>query len=664
MIPENDPRLTAYALGELPEAERHAFEALLADDPAAEREVAEIRALASQMQLELADLAPEALSAEQRDRVKLALDGPADLPAREGSGTAPEPTKLATVTKLAPRRARRWLLLAAPATIVAAAGALLMVRAGGSPSAEHAPSVAGSSQPWSDEYGWDSKSKSPAPPVAAATAAPMSEPDARRWDKQAGDQDALSARGNLWGTPGLIEPRPMASATVTQDAAPFSDNPFVMTARDPRSTFSVDVDTASYSMIRRSLEEGRLPDPSFVRIEEMVNYFSYAYAEPNDEAFGVTVDAAGAPWAPSHRLVRVGLKGRSVEMAKRPASNLVFLLDVSGSMSGADRLPLLKQSLSMLVDQLDERDRVSIVVYAGASGVVLEPTAGNRRDAIRSALDRLQAGGSTNGGQGIELAYAMASRGFVEGGINRVILATDGDFNVGVTSRDDLVRMVEQKAKAGTFLTVLGFGSGNFRDGTMESLADKGNGNYAYVDSLAEAKKVLVEQASGTLNTIAKDVKIQISFDPDTVQSFRLIGYENRVLAHQDFTDDRKDAGEIGAGHRVTALYEIVPTRDVTPGTQLGEIALRYKMPDGATSRLVEARVVDGGARFDDATTDFRFAAGVAGFGMVLRRSPHRGDLDLAAVKRIASGAIGDDPDGYRRGFVSLVDRASALAGR
>ncbi len=662
MIPENDPRLTAYALGELPEAERHAFEALLADDPAAEREVAEIRALASQMQLELADLAPEALSAEQRDRVKLALDRSADLQAREGSGTPPEPTKLASVTKLEPRRTRRWLLLAAPVTVVAAAGALLMVRGDARSVADYAASTTSSSETWRD--GRDAKRKEPLPPVAAATAMAVSQASASPWGYEADAHDALSARGNLWGAPGRVQPGLMASAPVTRDAAPFSDNPFVMTARDTRSTFSVDVDTASYSMIRRSLEEGRLPDPSFVRIEEMVNYFPYAYAEPNDEAFGVTVDAAAAPWAPSHRLVRVGLKGRSVEMAKRPASNLVFLLDVSGSMSGADRLPLLKQSLSMLVDQLDERDRVSIVVYAGASGVVLEPTAGNRRDAIRSALDRLQAGGSTNGGQGIELAYAMASRGFVEGGINRVILATDGDFNVGVTSRDDLVRMVEQKAKAGTFLTVLGFGSGNFRDGTMESLADKGNGNYAYVDSLAEAKKVLVEQASGTLNTIAKDVKIQISFDPDTVQSFRLIGYENRVLAHQDFTDDRKDAGEIGAGHRVTALYEIVPTRDVTPGTQLGEIALRYKMPDGATSRLVEARVVDGGARFDDATTDFRFAAGVAGFGMVLRRSPHRGDLDLAAVKRIASGAIGDDPDGYRRGFVSLVDRASALAGR
>jgi Ca-activated chloride channel family protein len=340
------------------------------------------------------------------------------------------------------------------------------------------------------------------------------------------------------------------------------------------------------------------------------------------------------------------------------------LLDVSGSMAGADRLPLLKQSLSMLVDQLDERDRVSIVVYAGASGVVLEPTPGNRRDAIRSALDRLQSGGSTNGGQGIQLAYEMAARGFVEGGINRVILATDGDFNVGVTSRSDLVGLVENKAKGGTFLTVLGFGSGNLRDGTIESLADKGNGNYAYIDTLAEAKKVLVEQASGTLNTIAKDVKIQISFDRESVQSFRLIGYENRVLAHSDFDDDRKDAGEIGAGHRVTALYEVVPAHDVSPGTHLGEIALRYKMPDGATSRLGQAHVVDGGARFEEATTDFRFAASVAGFGMVLRGSPHRGDLDLATVKRLASGAVGDDPDGYRRGFVSLVERAALLSGR
>ncbi|HTJ83452.1 MAG TPA: YfbK domain-containing protein, partial [Polyangiaceae bacterium] len=325
------------------------------------------------------------------------------------------------------------------------------------------------------------------------------------------------------------------------------------------------------------------------------------------------------------------------------------------------RLPLLKQSLSLLVDQLDERDRVSIVVYAGAAGVVLEPTAGNRREEIRAALDKLQSGGSTNGGQGIELAYAMAQRSFVAGGSNRVILATDGDFNVGVSSQDALVKLVQDKAKGGTFLTVLGFGRGNYKDAQMESLADKGNGNYAYIDSLAEANKVLVEQAAGMLDTIAKDVKIQITLDPDAVRSFRLIGYENRVMAHEDFANDKKDAGDIGAGHRVTALYEIVPTSSASGATHLGDVALRYKMPDGTTSRLIETKMVDGGMSFRDATTDFRFAASVAGFGMLLRGSPHRGNLDYAAVREMASSAIGDDADGYRRAFVGLVDRAAQL---
>jgi Ca-activated chloride channel family protein len=323
----------------------------------------------------------------------------------------------------------------------------------------------------------------------------------------------------------------------------------------------------------------------------------------------------------------------------------------------------VKKGLAMLVNQLDERDRVSIVVYAGASGLVLPPTPGNDKRTILDALERLQAGGSTNGGAGIELAYAQAAASFVQGGSNRVILATDGDFNVGTSGTDALIALAQAKAKTGVFLSVLGFGAGNLNDAMLEQVADKGNGQYAYIDSLAEAKKVLVQQASGTLLTIAKDVKIQVSFDPAAVRSFRLVGYENRVLAHQDFKDDRKDAGDIGAGHSVTAFYELVPARAGQTG-HVADVALRFKMPDGTTSRQVDYPVKDEGRAFESASTDLRFGAAVAGFGMVLRGSPLRGDFGLADAARIAQGALGDDVGGHRRGFVTLVQKADAIRGR
>ena len=338
------------------------------------------------------------------------------------------------------------------------------------------------------------------------------------------------------------------------------ENPFLAAASNPLSTFSIDVDTASYSNVRRFIENGSLPPKDAVRIEEMINYFSYDYPQPNDNLpFSVNLDAASCPWAPAHRLVRIGLKGREMPNEKRPASNLVFLLDVSGSMMPANRLPLVKQAMRLLVEKLGENDRVAIVVYSGASGLALPSTTGDHKEQILSALENLEAGGSTNGAQGIDLAYQTAAEHFIKGGVNRVILATDGDFNVGTTSEGDLIRLIQEKAKGGVFLSVLGVGDDNLNDSMMQKLADKGNGNYAYLDSLEEARKVLVQQINGTLVTIAKDVKIQVEFNPARVASYRLIGYEKRILRKEDFNNDKIDAGEIGAGHTVTALYEVVP---------------------------------------------------------------------------------------------------------
>jgi Ca-activated chloride channel family protein len=465
------------------------------------------------------------------------------------------------------------------------------------------------------------------------------------------------------------------------------DNPFISVKTDPRSTFSIDVDTASYSLVRRFLtQNGQLPPKGAVRIEELINYFSYSYPKPDPgNLFTVSTEVNEAPWAKGHRLVRIGLKAREVTNAQRPAANLVFLLDVSGSMENPNKLPLLKRAFRMLVDQLDHRDHVSIVVYAGASGLVLPPTSGDQRGEILSAMDRLQAGGSTNAGDGIELAYAMAQKNFVPGGVNRVLLATDGDFNVGVTNQSDLVDMVQAKAKGGVFLSVLGFGMGNYKDSTLEKLADKGNGNYSYVDNIGEAKKVLGEQAAGTLVTIAKDVKIQVEMNPLVVQSFRLIGYENRVLAHQDFNDDNKDAGDIGAGHTVTALYEIVPVgakpaagsvdglKYQSPGQpsaaagsgEMMTVKLRYKQPEGDKSQLLEFPVRDGRKELSQASADFRFASAVAGFGMLLRNSPHKGTASYASVLELARSGIGSGRDQEaRQELVTLVQRAESLSGR
>ncbi len=464
------------------------------------------------------------------------------------------------------------------------------------------------------------------------------------------------------------------------------ENPFFRALDEPLSTFSIDVDTASYSKVRMFLNEAnRLPPADAVRIEEMINYFTYDYDPPADEhPFAAHVEVAQCPWRNQHKIVRVGIKGKEMDQAERPSSNLVFLLDVSGSMNQPNKLPLLQKGMKMLVDQLGENDQVAIVVYAGASGLVLDSTSCDNKQEILDALARLRAGGSTNGGEGIRLAYQVALANFIPGGTNRVLLCTDGDFNVGTTSSGDLVRMAEENAKSNIFLSVLAFGMGNHNDSMLEQISNKGNGNYAFIDTEQEAKKVLVEQMSGTLVTIAKDVKIQVEFNPAAVQAYRLIGYENRILEHQDFNDDTKDAGEIGAGHTVTALYEIIPVGiesdevlpDVDPlkyqrtaaldpeaaGDELLTLKLRYKQPDGDESTLMTIPVANGDQSIGAASPDFKQAAAVAMFGMLLRDSQYKGNSTYDAVLEIAGDAGRDGSDSYREEFLEMVERAKVLS--
>ncbi|MHC5595857.1 MAG: vWA domain-containing protein [Nostoc sp.] len=476
----------------------------------------------------------------------------------------------------------------------------------------------------------------------------------------------------------------------TENYNRIDDNPFHRVGNDPLSTFSIDVDTASYSNVRRFITQGELPPKDAVRIEEMINYFTYNYPQPkgdsgqSDRPFSVTTEVAAAPWNPQHKLVQVGLQGKRLESETLPPSNLVFLIDVSGSMDDPNKLPLVQQSLKLLVNKLRPEDRVSLVVYAGNAGLVLPATPGSQKSKILAAIDRLQAGGSTAGGQGIELAYKIAKQNFLKSGNNRVILATDGDFNVGVSSDADLTRLIEQKRDQGIFLTVLGFGTGNYKDGKMEQLADKGNGNYAYIDTLLEAKKVLVNDLRGTLFTIAKDVKIQVEFNPAKVQAYRLIGYENRLLQNQDFNDDKKDAGDIGAGHSVTALYEIIPTGtksdvklpEIDPlryqrsgetaanaaGNELMQVKLRYKLPQDSTSQLITQTIQDDDLRTDQTpSTNLRFAAAVATFGMLLRDSEYKGNANYDLVMNLATQGKGEDQEGYRGEFIRLVEQSRGL---
>ena len=458
------------------------------------------------------------------------------------------------------------------------------------------------------------------------------------------------------------------------------ENEFRSPLVEPRSTFSADVNTASYSNVRRFITEGKLPPKDAVLLAELVNYFPYRYPAPaGDNPVSLNLEIAACPWQPDHKLARIGVRAKSLEGAEMPPRNLVFLIDTSGSMSEPNRLPLVKQSLNLLVDQLTAKDRVTIVTYAGEAGLKLTPTPGDRKRAIRDVVNSLQANGGTNGEGGIHLAYEMARRTFIEGGANRVILCTDGDFNVGARNESDLKQLIERERAGRVFLTVLGYGMGNLKNTTLETLANYGNGHYAYIDTLDEARKVFVEQG-GALVCVAKDVKFQVEFNPAKVTAYRLIGYENRLLKQEDFKNDAKDAGDIGSGHTVTALYEIVPAgvpfdlpavdapKYQTPAKTVGNadewltVKMRYKHPDGEASKeLAQALKGAGGSRGSE---DFRFAAAVAEFGLLLRDSPFKGDASFDAVIDRAAGASGFDPNGHRAAFVEMARRAKGLTGR
>uniref|UniRef100_UPI004047D629 vWA domain-containing protein n=1 Tax=Shewanella baltica TaxID=62322 RepID=UPI004047D629 len=495
----------------------------------------------------------------------------------------------------------------------------------------------------------------------------------------------MSSNGAVMGMSIAPMPRDYAAIPLVQNKFEQQVQNGIMVAGEiPVSTFSIDVDTGSYATLRRMLREGRLPEKGTVRVEEMLNYFAYDYPLPakNAAPFSVTTELAPSPYNDDMMLLRIGLKGYDLPKSQLGASNLVFLLDVSGSMASADKLPLLQTALKLLTAQLSAQDKVSIVVYAGAAGVVLDGASGNDTQTLTYALEQLSAGGSTNGGQGITQAYQLAKKHFIPNGINRVILATDGDFNVGVTDFDDLIALIEKEKDHGIGLTTLGFGLGNYNDQLMEQLADKGNGNYAYIDTLNEARKVLVDELSSTLFTIAKDVKVQVEFNPALVSEYRLIGYENRALAREDFNNDKVDAGEIGAGHTVTALYEL---RYVEAGNRMNDklrygvdaqtgkekysreeiafLKLRYKLPEQTQSQLLSypIRLDQSVKQLEQASDDFRFAAAVAGLGQLLNGSHYLHQFDYTKLSLLARSALGDDPFGYRHEFVQLMETAAAI---
>jgi Ca-activated chloride channel family protein len=694
----DDPKLTAYALGEIEdESENAEIEALVSQSEDARRLVEEIRETASLLRKDLALEPSMELTGAQRERIDRRLDKPARM-GRFLYWTAAAAAVLFCVS------IAWWTRMASVAELPARAPRASSPGPSAPPAPVEAPAPAAP------------KPSSPRETVSLPRGIEGGVPGGAIGGGVGGTPAGIESAtreelrslgyiGYTAGTPSAPSPgeayarfgyegRSTDYLDVQRARPPFhsegydriDDNPFLEVGANPLSTFSIDVDTASYANVRRFITRSTLPPKDAVRIEEMVNYFDYDYPPPADgEPFSVNVEIAGAPWKPDHRLMRIGLKGAPVPRDGRPPLNLVFLLDVSGSMGSPEKLPLLKQAMRLLVEELRENDQVAIVVYAGASGMVLPRTSGDQKRVILDALDRLEAGGSTNGGEGIRLAYDHAVAHFIPGGTNRVVLATDGDFNVGVTSQGDLTRLIEERAESGVFLSVLGFGMGNYKDSMLEKLADRGNGNYAYIDSLSEARKVLVREMGSTLVTIAKDVKIQIEFNPAEVSSYRLIGYENRVLRAEDFNDDEKDAGEIGAGHTVTALYEIVPAgaplddaRSVDPlkyqrpleateRASTGElltVKLRYKEPDGETSRLLQRPVRDEGTSYSGATPDFKFAAAVASFGMILRDSPHKGDATIDGVLALAREGLGPDRNGYRAEFLVLARQAGSMRGR
>jgi Ca-activated chloride channel homolog len=690
----NDPILTAYALGELDEPERLAIARAVAESAEAQRIVDEIQALATALKGEFV--------------AEMEKEMPALSSASESALERAQPSKQTEHSRtLTDIRDDPWFWSIARPLAIAAVLALLAVVSGVAvfslrrdnvrvAQGERVRLPAIPSMPADVEGEFQMPTEVSPPPVTS--------PSSKVPLVAGAPAKAAKARAFMSSSLGyalnktLAQPvsRGEALRDVREPAGEFNtatydhigENPFLDAKGNPLSTFSIDVDTASYSNLRRFINTGSLPPKDAVRVEEMINYFTYDYPQPSDgRPFAVHLDVASCPWETSHRLVRIGLKGKEIATDKRGPSNLVFLLDVSGSMMPSERLPLVKQAMRLLVEKLTENDRVAIVIYAGGSGQALPSTTGDHKEQILEALENLQAGGATNGAAGIQLAYQIAADNFIKGGVNRVILATDGDFNVGVTNQGDLIRLIEEKAKTGVFLSVLGVGTDNLKDSTMQKLADKGNGNYAYLDSLDEARKVLVQQMNGTLVTIAKDVKIQVEFNPMRVASYRLIGYEKRMLRKEDFNNDKVDAGEIGAGHTVTALYEVVPLGAASnpaasvppvdslkyssnerpasaPSTFSDEmltVKLRYKKPDGDKSELVERAVTDTGANFENAPVDLKFAAAVAEFGMILRDSEYKGDGTFGAVLDWAQEGKGSDLNGYRAGFIELVRRAQAL---
>lgn len=685
-INREDPRITAYLLGELEDKEREQFEKELEQAPESRDYLDELRLTVEMVSEELSQEPAGGLSDAHREKIDECINEVEDRDERHVV-SIPQP--------IHKRFSKGWLALAASLLVTATVAGVVGVRM-----INTQPKKRLFSQEIGAVSGLVAADKLGIKESPAGVPMPIQEAlHFERREKGAVLGQELARKATLYsnsyffdynsgepGGPPLDEEYRAPSEPFNREAYDrITENPFMRVTLNPLSTFSIDVDTASYSNMRRYLNMGQLPPPDSVRIEELVNYFDYQYPQPSgNRPFSTYVEVAGCPWNERHRLVRIGLKGREIEQASRPASNLVFLLDVSGSMNQPNKLPLVKQSLKMLVEQLDARDRVAIVVYAGASGLVLPSTNADNGQAIIDALENLKAGGSTNGGEGIQLAYKVATDNLIKDGVNRVILATDGDFNVGITDRGQLTRLIEEKAKTGVFLTVLGFGMGNLQDATLEELSGKGNGNYGYIDTLNEAKKMMVEQIGGTLVTIAKDVKIQIEFNPARVGAYRLLGYENRMLAKEDFNDDTKDAGEIGAGHTVTALYEIIPAGqplDMLPDVddlkyqvtvEMNEAAaspeiltlkLRYKEPDGDTSKLIQQSVEDDGSTFFDATEDFQFAAAVASFGMLLRDSEYKGDSNFHKVAEWAINAKNHDPHGYRQEFFELVQKAQNIAG-
>jgi Ca-activated chloride channel family protein len=661
----DDPRLTAYALGEVDPQQRREIGGALRADKDLLAEVDAIQKLAERLGEDLAQEPCPELADEERDAIERRARG-LEAPGARATGRAAQtrsarPQRRAEAPSLdaTPPTAGRLLSLfgfrhAPPRGLMLAASMLFVVGLG-------FVGLMGLSA---------SKSRSSYSPAAmeAEKARMGADMERRDYDPR---MPPSSARP-MPSPPAPITPDAMEPSTTESRHGDHGENPFLTVRAAPLSTFGSDVDTASYVAVRNYLRRHTRPPQAAVRLEEMVNYFDYGDAPPasgSDTPFAVHSELGECPWAPKHQLLRVAVKGREVAESARPATNLVFLLDVSGSMNSPRKLPLLKRAFKLLVERLDERDRVAIVVYAGASGLVLPSTTGDRTQEIMLAFDRLRAGGGTAGAAGIELAYQTAVGSFVEGGVNRVILATDGDFNVGPRSQRDLERLIAQKAKSGVFLTVLGFGM-NPADHRLERLADRGNGAYAFIDDDREARKVLVEEMTGTLVTIAKDLKLQVEFNPRRVGSYRLLGYENRVLAARDFNDDTKDAGDVGAGHTVTAFYELIPpgAEGVDPlkyqgagsSDEVCTVKVRFKRPDGQRSALRSFAVPFTSLSLEESEA-FRFGSAVVTLGLVLRGSKHKGQANLPLARELAQGALGADREGRRAEFVELVRRAETL---